>query len=298
MYQKTTLVALSSLMLSAGFASGRALNPAKRAACDNILTWVPKGDVASGVGSTAASLRFGDIDGDGRVDYLVVDSDGSVTAYRNQAGSSADEVIWQPLGKIASGHGHDGAGVRFADVNGDGRDDYLWISEEGAVTAYLNQAGDSAGGPIWIPQGEIATGVGASRGQVVFGDINGDGRADYLVVGETGDLEAWLNMDSAVWLPQGKVAAGAGSAAGVRIADIDGDGRADYLWLSETGPVTVFINAKGPSGPIWLPQGEIAAGVGASRDSVVFADVNGDGRSDYLLVGGAGEVAEWQNDAC
>jgi hypothetical protein len=75
----------------------------ERATCDNILTWVPKGAIASGVGIGPESIRFGDINSDGRADYLVVDDDGSVTAYLNQVGTSVDDVIWVPQGQIASG---------------------------------------------------------------------------------------------------------------------------------------------------------------------------------------------------
>ncbi|KAL4886052.1 hypothetical protein BJY04DRAFT_213591 [Aspergillus karnatakaensis] len=303
MYQRTTLRALSSLLLSGSVVTGRVINIAERATCDSPVVWVPKGAIAAGVGATAENVQFGDIDGDGRADYLVVDDDGSVIAYRNQPGSSDDEIIWLPHGKVSAGAGHDGAGVRFADINGDGRDDYLWVSEEGKVIGYLNTAGGSDGKPIWIPQGEIATGVGARRNQVIFGDINGDGRADYLVVGENGALETWLNTDAGtgnpVWIPQGKIAAGAGAAAGARIADINGDKRDDYLWLSETGAISLFINTEGSSGsPIWVPQGEIATGVSTTREAVRFADINGDGRTDYLVLGAGGEVTAWQNEAC
>lgn len=75
------------------------------------------------------------------------------------------------------------------------------------------------------------------------------------------------------------------------------DGRADYLWVSEDGRVTLYTNLRGKDAghPTWWPQGEIASGVGASRENITFADINGDGRSDYLVIGGNGEVTEWQN---
>jgi hypothetical protein len=40
----------------------------------------------------------------------------------------------------------------------------------------------------------------------------------------------------------------------------------------------------------WLPQGVIASGVGANRSSVHFADINGDGRAEYLWVHDDGSV--------
>ncbi|KAL4874257.1 hypothetical protein BJY04DRAFT_225207 [Aspergillus karnatakaensis] len=260
--------------------------------------WYPKGEIASGIGA-GTGVRFGDLDGDGRDDYLWVNKGGAVTAYLNTAGANADEIVWQPLEEIATGFGEDGDGVRFADINGDGRDDYLWISEGGAVTCFLNQPGSTRGKPNWNPIGEIATGVGAGRDKILFGDINGDGRDDYLVVGDGGALEAFLNTgtgDKPVWIPQGEVASGIGAGAGVRLADVNDDGRVDYLWVSEQGAVTLYTNTAGARSelPRWWAHGQIASGVGP-RGNITFADLNGDGRSDYLVIGPNGEVSEWQN---
>ncbi|KAL3470226.1 hypothetical protein BJX99DRAFT_264439 [Aspergillus californicus] len=259
--------------------------------------WFPKGEIASGIGA-GTGVRFGDIDGDGRDDYLWVDDEGAVTAYLNTAGASADDVVWMPQGVIASGIGEDGDGVRFADMNGDGRDDYLWVSDDGRVTCYLNTAGDSAGKPTWVPKGEIASGVGSPRDRILFGDINNDGRDDYLTIGDNGEVNAWLNTgtgDTPVWVPQGQIASGIGAAAGVRIADLNKDGRADYIWLSDEGAATLYTNTVGTGGILWWPQGVVATGVGAPRANLTFADLNGDGLSDYVSIGANGEVSEWQN---
>jgi lysophospholipase L1-like esterase len=48
--------------------------------------------------------------------------------------------VWYPKGEIASGIGK-GAKVRFGDINGDKRDDYLFVKDDGAVEAYLNTKG-------------------------------------------------------------------------------------------------------------------------------------------------------------
>ncbi|KAL4946967.1 SGNH hydrolase-type esterase domain-containing protein [Aspergillus filifer] len=259
--------------------------------------WHPKGEIASGVGA-GTGVRFGDIDGDGRDDYLWVDDDGAATLYLNTAGDTADDVVWMPQGVIATGIGEDGDGVRFADMNGDGRDDYLWISDDGKVTCYLNTPGDSPGKPTWVPKGEIASGVGSRRDRILFGDINGDGRDDYLAIGDNGQVDAWLNTgtsDTPVWVPQGQIASGIGAAAGVRIADLNKDGRADYIWLSDEGAATLYTNTLGADGILWWPQGVVATGVGAPRANITFADLNGDGLSDYVSIGPNGEVSEWQN---
>jgi hypothetical protein len=59
-----------------------------------------------------------DIDGDGKVDYLIVDpKTGATSWYQNGGadGAANGGWSWVPKGQIASGIG-DGAGVQFADI--------------------------------------------------------------------------------------------------------------------------------------------------------------------------------------
>jgi hypothetical protein len=114
---------------------------------------------------------------------------------------------------------------RIAYLDGDGRDDYLYVGENGEVTAFRNA------GPIsftdslhlakvnWIPSGIVASGVGAKRHEVLFADLNGDGRDDYLWVQTDGSVTAWINggwttqgdgSAKVNWLPQGVIASGIG----------------------------------------------------------------------------------------
>jgi hypothetical protein len=71
------------------------------------------------------------------------------------------------------------------------------------------------------------------------------------------------------------------TTSAIRFADLNGDGRADYLVVSFDGTVGAYLNLGGPdNGPnaakvSWLPQGTIASGVGAIRQGIQFADING-----------------------
>jgi lysophospholipase L1-like esterase len=116
------------------------------AACTGILYWDPLyGQVASGVG----------------------------------AGDPAQfpRGKWWDRGTVHKGHGEDLDGfVHVADLDGDGRDDYIWVdAKSGAAALYLN-TGDFA---KWNDVGRVASGIGAGEG-VRFADIDGDGKADYL----------------------------------------------------------------------------------------------------------------------
>lgn len=228
------------------------------------ISWLPQGTIAPSVGAKRRQVRFADLNGDGRAEYIYVHDDSSAGAWLNLGGpddgQNAAKVSWLAQGQIADGIGKDGDGVRFADLNGDGRAEYLWVDNStGAVTAYLNLGapddGPNAAKVSWLPQGVIATGVGVSHDNVIFADINGDGRADYLTIDfATGALSAWINgggpanqSDAAkvVWYPQGVIATGVGTGGrGILLADLNGDSRAEYLDVNpDTSAVNAWLNS-------------------------------------------------------
>ncbi len=268
------------------------------------LGWFAQGQFAYGEGVFGDLIQFADVNGDGRGDYLVVSPfDGSVHAWLNEGGDSGAGG-WTPLGPIANGVGSPRRQVRFADVNGDGKTDYLIVNDNGSVTGYLNSGVNSY---TKVP---IAAGVGYPGSQVRFADVNGDGKADYLVVGDNGSVQAWINngTDAAGangWVPRGRIATGVGSPVSqVQFADINGDGKADYLVVHDNGSVQAWINNGGDTvsstGVVtngWIQRGQIATGVGFPGSQVQFADINGDGRADYLgVTPGTGAVSAWLND--
>ncbi|MBW4700450.1 MULTISPECIES: FG-GAP-like repeat-containing protein [unclassified Micromonospora] len=268
-----------------------------RAWLNNIGTggrpWGYEGTVAGGAGVTSAELDLADLNGDGRDDYLKVGASGQVTAWLNDRYGRPDPWAWQGL--IASS-GAPRQQVRWADLNGDGRDDYLVVGGQGQVSAWFNVR--DSGGVGWDWRGEVASGSGP-REQIRFADLNGDGRDDYLVVGDQGQVKAWLNAgtgNAVAWSSIGQVAAGSGPRDQIRFADVNGDNRDDYLVVGDQGQVKAWLNAGTGNTVSWASQGEVTSGFGAAGATVTFADLNGDRRDDYLVLGEYGQVRAWINN--
>jgi lysophospholipase L1-like esterase len=292
---------LSGMVKNAGPGPGPVCNDAPN-------RWLSRGQIASGVGAPLTEIAFADIDGDRRDDYLVVNrSTGAVRAWLNRGGDSGGSAGWAPRGQIAAGVPLTAAErTTFADIDGDGRDDYLVLNAStGVVRAWLNRGGDSGGTPGWTPRGQIAAGVPLTGDDwITFADIDGDGRDDYLKVNSmTGVAYAWLNRGgdsggSAGWAPRGQIAAGVplSRTDTITFSQINCDRLSDYLVVNRsTGAVRAWLNRGADSGgrPGWTARGQIAAG--AHSGAVVFADMDGDGRDDYLVLDDNGAVHAWLN---
>ncbi|MFI0234893.1 FG-GAP repeat domain-containing protein [Streptomyces sp. NPDC017086] len=308
-----TVAVVVLIALSALVAPGRAV----AAACGTERGgWRPIGQISAGpqdgVARWRARIRFADLDGDGRADYILLDDGGGVRAWLNRGGDGNGG--WAYRGRIGNGNGAAPSQIRFADVDGDGRDDYLVVNADGEVDAWFNRGGDTYDNngfhPGWEEHLQFARGgTGEDSDWVDFADIDGDGRADYLKSDRnTGALTEWRNNGGDRpgvngWEPRGQIARGGLDNYGddpqftlLRLADITCDGRADYLALhSGSGAVKAWVNNGGDHDGVdgWGPLGQIAPGTGTG--GVEFADLDGDGRADYLVVSTDGSVQAYLN---
>ncbi|KAH8800307.1 hypothetical protein F5884DRAFT_904986 [Xylogone sp. PMI_703] len=268
-------------------------------------SWDFIGRVASGLGN-GTGVQLGDLDGDGKADYLWINpKNGALTAAINVMGSNtANFTLPNGLDPIYAGKGAPGIGVHMADIDGDGKVDYLYVSESGEVNALINGGPDSSspGNWLWTPlDAPIASGAGgANQKNLIFADINGDGRADYIVKTAEGSLNVWLNFGTyssakdISWVPYGIAASGpAEGNVTILLADITGDGRPDYLIVDKDGGLAGYLNIRSANEgkPNWAPQGGsppaakyIASGTSTKPANIRMADMDGDGKADYIVV--------------
>ncbi|KAM3459126.1 hypothetical protein MY3296_000273 [Beauveria thailandica] len=200
------------------------------------------------------------MNGDGRADYVWIDpKTGEIRCWLNNIPEP-----WTPAGTnnsiIGSGAGR-GETIYLADMNGDGRDDYLVIKpRNGAVRVFWNYGADDSWENGWkfVDGGVIASGVPhANLATLRFPDINGDGRADYRRQGRLrlDQVQVWLNMypQQPAWRHIGIVkdgVRGTAGAANTRFAKLTrtrrqrtGSGRADYVVVEPgTGAAAAWLN--------------------------------------------------------
>ncbi|KAK1523960.1 uncharacterized protein CCOS01_09047 [Colletotrichum costaricense] len=316
--------------------------------------WSPAGTNNSIIGSDAGvaeSVFLADMNGDGLEDYMIVNpQNGAVKIWWNYGADESWVNGWKFIdgGQIASGVPHaNWATLRFPDINGDGRADYVYIGAGGSLSHWMNTG--TAGGQdvVFYFQGGIATGGTSDISNLVFADVDGDGRDDYLIWdagrshrlfepanekrrnpknirladmdGDGKDDYAYIDDNGAIWLWYNQGDADTSMVIdGIRFADIDGDGIEDYVWLHlDTGAPTVFdgkddylvldpktgeLHAYLNKGPdeskaekwLWDPVGSIATGLGPGAN-VRFADIDGDGYDDYIFLKSNGGITIYRN---
>jgi flagellum-specific peptidoglycan hydrolase FlgJ len=166
----------------------------------------PQAPVPVAYGFDPARTFFPDVDGDGRADLVAVDAKGVVRAWRNINGLDGFPY---PQSPVVIGNGFDPARMRFADIDGDKRDEIVNVDVHGTVYAWRNVNGFD-GFPY--PQSPATVGLGFDPARMRFADIDGDGRDEVAAVDGQGVVRAFRNVNglAAFPYPQAPVVVGLG----------------------------------------------------------------------------------------
>ncbi len=179
--------------------------------------------------------RLVEINNDGLVDVVKTGSH-SLTAYLNHAANPWTEVLENPGTGLLTANPQ----VQFADMNGDGLEDLVYLDTAGAIYYLMSLGlGNFVSEEYFITGSPVLSMAKIQEGRVLLMDVNGDGLTDLLQVDST-EITLWLNRGDQGF-GQGLTLTGMPSfisgTPGLRQADMDGDGCKDLLYSFSNVPL-------------------------------------------------------------
>jgi tetratricopeptide (TPR) repeat protein len=222
---------------------------------------------------------------DFKMDYAVAGKNG-VRVFTQQADGSFKDATPKADALAA-----DCSGVWAADIEMDGDLDLI-AGVRGAAPVVLRNNGDGT----WKQMRPFA-GVTGLRA-FAWGDIDGDGDADAVLVGERGDLHVFENRQAGEFreITNSPNSPNLGTVVAVAVGDLNGDGRLDIVTLDATGAIKRTTSRDGQWQTQDLarwPDAIAADAVGAYR--IFIEDMDNNGALD-LVVSGAGRTRMWLFD--
>jgi len=306
-----TTAAVEALIENLTYANSNNVNPATSRTLKIVLTdGAGEGNfvVQTGAGNPFNGVdigfdsapAFGDLDGDGDLDMVSGESNGTFLYFKN-TGTASAPVYVQQTGADNPLNGFDvGAGSvpALVDIDGDGDLDVVSTENDGVVN-YFKNTGTTLG-PVFAEQ----TGVNSPFGmnptnftKAAFADVDGDGDKDMLLGTHTGSLLYYKNTGTAtapVFAQQGGAnnpfnGIDTGSYTAPALGDVDGDGDLDLVVGDQLGTLSYFENTGSTTAPVFVarigavnPFNGIDVGSGSTP---TLADIDNDG--DLDLVSGA-----------
>jgi hypothetical protein len=216
----------------------------------------------------------GDFNGDGRVDLLWRNKDGTVTNWLADSNGGFYGNAANFLTQLDNGWQIAGTG----DFNGDGRADILWRSGSGLVTDWIAEAN----GSFYGNSANFLAQADASQHIAGTGDFNGDGLEDILWRSTDGTVTDWLAQADGSFTSnaanfQAEVDNGWHIAG---TGDFNGDGLTDMLWQSDSGLVTDWIAQA--NGGFYGNSANFLTQVSSGVHVAEIGDFNGDAIDDIL----------------
>jgi hypothetical protein len=249
----------------------------------SVTVFLGKGDgtfatpVSYNAGQILISIVATDLNGDGKLDLAVLDSN---------PGSS--DLLWVLLGKgdgtfqPAIGGGPSGTmlgALGYTDLNRDGKQDVLIADSQGSAISVLLGKGD---GTFQPPTEYVSAAQPPSVGIMPLGD----GKLD-LVVADANGIEVLPgNGDGTFRTIQTSAVTGANGSSpiGLAVGDFNGDGKPDAAAAVSSGQVSILL---GQGNGTFVAGAILSLPSGSAPAAILAGDFDGDGKLDLVVAYGA-----------
>ena len=219
-------------------------------------------------GSGPWRVAMGDFNADGKVDLLTSNLNSSTLSVLLGNGDGT----FQAKADIA--WGTSARALTVSDLNGDGKLDLIASSGGNSVGVMLGK-GDGTF------QTKVTYTTGPSPYGIAAGDFNGDGKLDLVTSNSdyNGSVSVLLGRGDGTFQTKTDYTVGLYPSA-VTVGDFNGDGKLDLVTSNSNGSSSTVSVLLGKGDGTFQTKTEYAVGI--NPNSVVAADVNGDGKLDLV----------------
>lgn len=238
------------------------------------ISFGPKID--SSIGNGPLGLAIADLDGDGKPEVLVAaGNSGYISVFKNT--SVNDSISFAAKINVSnSGHADN---ILVRDIDGDGKPDLVASNfSSSSISVYRNTS--TTGNISFAPKVDFT--VGTNPGDIVCGDLDGDGIIDIAVSNYSSTSISILRNTSTSgnisFAAKTDITTGSNPME-LALEDLDGDGKTDIGVVNNlSNTVSIFKNT-GSSGTISFAS-KIDFTTELAPTGICMVDLNGDGKPD------------------
>ena len=254
-------------------------------------------------GDNPTGIAIGDIDGDGKLDLVVINNWSNTVSILRNTSTSGSISTGSFAPKVDFITGTNPINVTIGDIDGDGKPD-LAVTNSGdntfSVFRNLSSPGTIVAGSF-APKVDFITGTLTGPWGINIEDIDGDGKPDLLVTNnKSNTISVFRNTSTNGLITASSFAAEVNlitetGPLGIATGDIDGDGKLDLAISNiNSNKVSVYRNTSS-SGLISFSI-KVDFTTGSNPFSVAISDIDGDSKPDLVVTNnGSASVSAFKN---